>query len=479
MLDANGISLDEAKLWGAIADVTDAMPTVVMRRIVDQVLSLIQAADGAVVELVDGDALAYVCAAGTLAEHVGLRLARDGSLSGLSVRRNETLYCRDATTDERVDRQACARVGTISMVCVPLRRGEMPVGVLKVSAAHAHAFDDDDVSVLTKLAKFITVAISAASDIATITHELQASFDPLVLRREAPDPMTPRGMDGVSGFVANVLGPGIAGEIATRQRIEEILAGRDIQMLCQPIVDLHSGQLIAAEALARFPGPPQQPPDVWFTQAHQVGLGVPLQMLAVELAVGLANDIPAPAWLCVNAGPDAMLAPELPNILAAAEAHRIVLELTEHTAIEDYQHLRDALCGLRQQCAAFAVDDTGAGIASMAHIVKLAPDLLKLDRVFTSGIDIDPVRRSVAGAFVTLAKETGARIIAEGIETAAELHTVRELGIPYGQGYYIARPQPVTALRQNYTHAASDAADADRPSQPQARAHTNRQPAVA
>lgn len=456
MPDANGLQLDDTKLWGAIIDATGAMPRVMMRRIVEQVLALIGQADGAVVELVDGDALTYVCAAGTLAEHVGIRLARDGSLSGLAVEQNETLHCQDATTDERVDRQACVTVGTISMVCVPLRRGEVPVGVLKVSAARAHAFDRGDVHVLTKLAKFITVAISAASDIASITNELQNSCGPLDLTREPAESAGVSGLDGVSEFVANVLRPEIADELASRQRIEGVLARRDIQMLCQPIVDLDSGQLIAAEALARFPGPPQQPPDAWFTQAHQVGLGVPLQMLAIELAVGLVQDVPADVWLCVNAGPDAMLAPELSEILDAAEADRVVLELTEHIEVENYEHLRAVLSGLRDRCAGFAVDDTGAGIASMAHIVKLAPDLLKLDRVFTRGIDIDPVRRSVAGAFVTLARETGARVIAEGIETASELETVRNLGIQYGQGYYIARPAPVTSLLRTYAHAASD-----------------------
>jgi EAL domain-containing protein (putative c-di-GMP-specific phosphodiesterase class I) len=456
VLEAEATLLDETKLRGAIVDVTGAMPAVVMRRIVDQVLALIRAADGAVVELADDQALTYVCAAGSLADHVGTRLPRDGSLSGLAVQTGETLHCQDAMSDHRVDREACVRVGTVSMVCVPLRQGDVPVGVLKVSAAQPHAFDRDDVAVLTKLAKFITVAISAASDIAEITNELLADCATADLKHAVSvlGGSSSSRPDRVSEFVANVLQPGIVADMASRQRIEEILAHRDLQMVCQPIVDLDSGQLVAAEALARFPGPPHQPPDAWFAQAQQLGLGVRLQLLAAELAVSLLQDLPEEVCVCVNAGPEAILAPELPGVLKEAGAGRVVLELTEHLEVDDYPHLRHALAQLRDQGCRLAVDDTGAGFASMAHIVKLAPELIKLDREFTRGIDIDPVRRSVAGAFVTLANETGATVIAEGIETADELDTVRRLGIRHGQGYFIARPAPVASLIRRFSHAA-------------------------
>lgn len=450
--------LEEAQLQGALAEVTEAMPTVVMRRIVDQVLALIGAADGAVVELADGDALTYVCAAGSLADHVGTRLSREGSLSGLAVDSGEILHCQDALTDARVDSVACARVGTVSMVCVPLRRGGVPVGVLKVSAARAHAFGRDDVAALAKLARFITVAISAASDIAAITEELLANCAPSDRTESAEvlsdpaGPGRPSGPFRVSEFVANVLRPGIVDDVASRQRIEGILERRDVQIVCQPIVELDTGRLVAAEALARFPGPPHYPPDAWFAQAEQVGLGVALQLLAVERAVRLVEDLPDEVSLCINVGPEAILCPELGGLLEKAEADRIVLELTEHLQVDDYSHLRQALTQLRDQGSRLAVDDTGAGFASLAHIVKLAPELIKLDREFTRGIDIDPVRRSVAGAFVTLANETGAKVIAEGIETKDELDTVRRLGIRYGQGYFIARPARIAALTHMFDH---------------------------
>lgn len=460
--------LDETRLRVAIEGVTGSMPMVVMRRIVDEVLALIPEADGAVVELADGGQLTYVCAGGSLVDHVGTRLPLEGSLSGLAVRTGETLHCQDATTDERVDRRACVRIGTVSMVCVPLHRRGAPVGVLKVSSARSGAFDGGDVAALAKLARFITVAISAASDIAEITREL-LSHDPCDgdegdrVSSRSPLALGVGGSDRVGEFVANVLRPGIVADVVSRQRVQEILVARDVTMVCQPLVDLNSGQLAGAEALARFRGPPDQPPDAWFTQAQQLGLGVQLQMAAVEVAVALLDALPQDVPLCVNVGPEAIVAPEFFAAVEQAGAERLVLELTEHLEVDDYPRLRRALSVLRRKGARLAVDDTGAGFASLAHIVKLAPELIKLDREFTRGIDADPVRRSVAGAFVTLAAETGAEVVAEGIETLDELDTVRGLGIRYGQGYFIARPGPVALLTQAYSHVAPNRARASCP----------------
>ena len=120
-------------LHTAIRGVTD--PTLLMQRVVDQSQLLIGAAEGAAVELVEDDTLVYVCTAGSLAGHVGIRLPVSGSLSGLSVRTQSTLRCDDTTTDDRVNAEACRKVGAISMVCVPLRHHGDTVGVLKVTSS--------------------------------------------------------------------------------------------------------------------------------------------------------------------------------------------------------------------------------------------------------------------------------------------------------------------------------------------------------
>lgn len=448
------------RLPRAIRELSD--PMVIMRRVVDQALLLIDAAEGAVVELVlDGD-LVYACAAGTLSEHVGTRLRLDGSLSGLALRTGQTLSCEDAATDDRVDGDACRQVGTGSMVCVPLRRGSEPIGVLKVSARRPHAFTGEDAATLASLAGFITAAIGAVSDLSQITGALLDRPTRTSATDTRDDDGNPgnrgsalaRSRDsGVSEFVANVLQPGIVTDLAITRRIERVLAESAFTVACQPIVELDTGALIGAEALARFPGPPHQPPDVWFDQAHHAGHGVALQLAAVKMALALLDDLPDNAFLAINVDPDAIASPELPVLIhTAAHPERIVLELTEHLQIEDYPHLQSILARMRQRGTRLAIDDTGAGFASLSHIINLAPDLIKLDRQFTTGIDLDPVRRALAGALVRFARDTGAQVIAEGVETTSELDTVRQLGIPYGQGYLFSRPTPLTAMPHDFAH---------------------------
>jgi EAL domain-containing protein (putative c-di-GMP-specific phosphodiesterase class I) len=442
------------QLRGAIRDLSD--PMVVMRRVVDQALALIPSAEGAVVELAQDGHLTYVCGAGTLAEYVGTRLEVGASLSGLSVTTGRILRCDDALIDSRVDGEACRAVGVVSMVCVPLRRASGPVGALKVSAARPGAFTEEDVARLSRLAEFISVAIGAVRDLSRIIDEVSAGEQ---VPTGGSAPATNGNGGGVAGaphrlaaseFMANVLRPGLAARLSVRKRIERVLDERSLAMYGQPIVDLHSGELIGAEALARFPGPPQQGPDVWFEEAEAVGLGVQLQLAAIGVALGLVGQLPQDSFLAINSGPDAIVAPELEDLLATAPLERIVLELTEHLKIDEYPQLRSRLMDIRQRGLRLAFDDTGAGFASLGNIVNLAPDLIKLDRQLTRGIDIDPVRRALAHALVSFAEDTGARVVAEGIETAGELETARDLGIPYGQGYFIARPSPLAAMPRHF-----------------------------
>jgi EAL domain-containing protein (putative c-di-GMP-specific phosphodiesterase class I) len=119
------------------------------------------------------------------------------------------------------------------------------------------------------------------------------------------------------------------------------------------------------------------------------------------------------------------------------------LEITEHEAIDDYATLADALAPLRERGLRVAVDDVGAGYASLRHALQLAPDMVKMDISLTRDIDRDAGRRALATALISFAAETDMTIVAEGIETAGELHALRELGVKYGQGFYLARPAPL------------------------------------
>lgn len=225
-------------------------------------------------------------------------------------------------------------------------------------------------------------------------------------------------------------------------RIQAILTGRTLLTAFQPIRSLPSGAWIGAEALARFPGSAHASPEEWFLEAESVGLGVELEILAIETALNTAKDLPESVYVAVNVSPGACLDPRLKGVLEKSEIprQRIVLEVTERHKVEDYAPLAAALLPLRRAGVRIAVDDVGAGFVSMRHILQLKPDMVKLDRDIIAGIDTDPGQRALSAAMAGFAAEIGVALIAEGIETPAELDTVTSLGIGAGQGYLLCPP---------------------------------------
>ncbi len=231
-----------------------------------------------------------------------------------------------------------------------------------------------------------------------------------------------------------------AGEI--RIRIEEMLAERSLLTAFQPIRSLETDAIIGAEALTRFLNSPGISSEAWFVEASAVGLDIELEILALQTALATANRLPPTLSVSVNLSPPACLDARLPDILADSgiSMRRIVLEVTEHHHVVDYGPLASALAPLRRLGLRIAVDDAGAGFASMRHILLLKPDVIKLDRDIIAGIDTDPGQRALGAAMVGFAKEIGAVLVAEGIETEAELSAVAELGMTAGQGYLLGRP---------------------------------------
>lgn len=181
-------------------------------------------------------------------------------------------------------------------------------------------------------------------------------------------------------------------------------------------------------------------PDKWFLEAADAGLGALLELAVIRMALSALSSLPADAYLAVNASPEAILSPDFEGVLDGLPVERIVLEITEHAHVEDYDRLREGLKALRKRGLRLAVDDAGAGYSSLRHILHLQPDLIKLDMTLTRNIDLDPARRALAAALVRFAKETGSQIIAEGVETASELAALRALGIENAQGYFLGRP---------------------------------------
>jgi EAL domain-containing protein (putative c-di-GMP-specific phosphodiesterase class I) len=183
-----------------------------------------------------------------------------------------------------------------------------------------------------------------------------------------------------------------------------------------------------------------------------VGLLVDLELAAARAAVRGFARMPRSAYLSINLSPVTAISPRLGSALRGAPTDRIVVEITEHARVDDYDALAAGLAGLRADGGRLAIDDAGAGFASLRHILLLSPDMIKLDVSLTRDIDRDRARRAMAAALISFADEMGLTIVAEGIETPRELKTLRALGVRMGQGYYLARPsadfgEPPSAVR--------------------------------
>jgi EAL domain-containing protein (putative c-di-GMP-specific phosphodiesterase class I) len=222
-------------------------------------------------------------------------------------------------------------------------------------------------------------------------------------------------------------------------RIRSILDRDDVDVEFQPVFDLLDCRIVSLEALARFWVEPMRSPSVWFAEATEVGLGVELELAAIRSALQRLEEIPDEIALALNVSPSTALDPQFCDLLYDV-ADRIVIEITEHAQVDDYDALRAALAPLRERGAKLAIDDVGAGFANLRHILRLAPDLVKLDLSLTQEISRDPAREALASSLVGFAEGVGASIVAEGISSDEDLTLLRSLGVDYGQGYYLARP---------------------------------------
>lgn len=235
-----------------------------------------------------------------------------------------------------------------------------------------------------------------------------------------------------------------AAQVVAR-RIEDVMAQTAFATVLQPIRPGQGARPVGFEALTRFTHAPQRTPDVWFREAADVGRGTALELAALRKALQALDALPQDVYLSLNVAPATLLDAGLAHALGDAPGPRVVLELTEHSQIVDYPGLAHALAPLRERGIRLAVDDAGAGYSSFQHIVRLAPDIIKLDMQLTRGVDVDPARRALVAAMLRFASETGASVVAEGVETAAEWETLDALGVPSGQGYWLGRPAPLDA----------------------------------
>jgi PAS domain S-box-containing protein len=232
---------------------------------------------------------------------------------------------------------------------------------------------------------------------------------------------------------------------AARANIRRIVRESAFSSVFQPIMDLRTGLAVGYEALTRFTD--GVAPDVRFAEAQEVGMGEPLEIATLRAAIEAAHHLPPDTWLNLNASPELILSGSRLKDLLVAARRPIVLEITEHAVIADYDAFRSAIERLGP-LVTIAIDDAGAGYSSLHHVLELGPSIVKLDRGIIMGLEADQVRAALVAGMSYFGRSTGIRLIAEGVETEAELTVLRELDIDLAQGYLLGRPAPAADVRR-------------------------------
>jgi PAS domain S-box-containing protein len=229
-------------------------------------------------------------------------------------------------------------------------------------------------------------------------------------------------------------------EVALRTATAEMIEQRGFHTVFQPVVELASGKVVGYEALTRFES--GQRPDLTFAAARSVGLGLELELATLDAAICKSRDLPAGLWLHINISPSLLTDRDsLSRSLAGAD-RLVVIEVTEHEPVADYAALREAVGSLGVEVR-LAVDDAGAGIANFAHILEMNAHIVKLDVSLVRGIDTSLSRQALVVAMSHFSRAVGCQLVAEGVETDAEVAALREFGVEFGQGYWFGRPEPL------------------------------------
>lgn len=289
-------------------------------------------------------------------------------------------------------------IGSSPIACAPLLRHDQPIGALLLRPdgnASSHA---------------INRALSAAIDYAAVAT----------------------GLLGLS-----LSGP--VGSDASRAELDRIIELEAFGPVFQPIVSLVDGEVVGYEALTRFDDGSR--PDVRFAEARALGMGLALEQATLLAALTASSDLPEQCWLSVNVSPDLIQLDEVLGRALARTSRPLVLELTEHDPVDDYERLRAAIDRLGSDLQ-LSVDDAGSGFSSLRHVLALEPAFMKLDQSWISGVQTDPARQALIAGLVHFARQTGCQLIAEGIETTPELGVLTGLSVDLGQGFLLGRPAP-------------------------------------
>jgi EAL domain-containing protein (putative c-di-GMP-specific phosphodiesterase class I) len=254
-------------------------------------------------------------------------------------------------------------------------------------------------------------------------------------------------MSAMTGCWSSGRAPANSASSGFRERIANALDRDELDMVFQPAVRLDHPRIEFFEALARFPSPSGESPEVWFDAAADAGVGAEFEMLAVRSALGRMGALPAGSSVSINVSPATILSPIFAQQMRSSPLERIIVEITEREVVKCYESIGESLKPLRARGLRVAVDDAGAGHSSFRHILQIRPDLIKLDASLCRGVNKDPMRQALTRALISFCRQIGSDLVAEGIETANELGSLRSLGMSIIQGHIVCRPMSVERLR--------------------------------
>jgi EAL domain-containing protein (putative c-di-GMP-specific phosphodiesterase class I) len=337
------------------------------------------------------------------------------------------MECLGFSPAELIGTEAAALLNPDELPLIDTRVGDLPQSVNTLVVRGRHRNGED---------RWFEVAIAAVLDAST---------------------KAPIGWSGTARQLTEAKHPGIVREIH-RRAVTQILRTEQLTIAFQPIVDLTTGHMVGVEALSRFPSRGSTTPDVVFAEATNAGLGLELELLAVRRALSESRLLDASLYVSINVSPPVLANASLPDALLASgvDLKRVVIEITEHASIGDYTLLTRPRQRLRDLGVRLAIDDAGAGYASLRHIVALSPDMIKIDRALVDNVDSDRARRALVMAVVMFAMEVKATtVVAEGVETNEELEALKSLGVDAAQGYLLGRP---TASSADWLGWSADAA---------------------
>ena len=301
------------------------------------------------------------------------------------------------------------------------------------------------------------VIFSSAADEADLIPLLKAGIDGYVVKGSPPERLVEAihaalAGDGylapkVNRFAMAQLSNRLLAEeqvamrsLRLRQRIGAAISHSSFSVVFQPIVDVHRDIAVGAEALTRFKERGRSISE-WLSDADSVGLLVPLELALARAALVELPNLDESLAMSVNVSPATVLSGRMHEVLTGIDVSRVILELTEHAPVEDYPALRVALSRWRERGLRVAVDDAGGGYSSFTHILELAPELIKLDASLVNELHTSPHRQALVRAVISFADEMGVQVVAEGVETAAELSVLRRLGAHLAQGFHLGRPK--------------------------------------